>query len=128
MRRIAASAFDGAWGLDGSEQRLCEYRCLPLWDDMNNWVADKPTPPKFVQAISEVYSQNYGDDIYANNPVNYVRLDSPAAAGRMGADYRCHGTRRLFRDFGRGAHTALCGGRERGEAHGYSRCGMDISA
>ena len=64
-------------GLDGSEQRLCDYRCMPLFDDMNNWVADLPMPPKYMQAISEVYQQGTGDDIYANNPVNYVKVDSP---------------------------------------------------
>jgi len=62
-------------GLDGSETRLCEYRCLALFDDMNNWVADVPTPPKFIQAISETYRKGPGDDIYANNPVNYLKLD-----------------------------------------------------
>jgi hypothetical protein len=62
-------------GLDGSETRLCDYRCLALFDDMNNWVADVPTPPKYIQAISETYRKGPGDDIYANNPVNYVKLD-----------------------------------------------------
>jgi hypothetical protein len=66
--------FRWGMGLDGSETRLCEYRCLPLFDDMNNWIADKNTPPKYIQAISEVYQQGYGDDIYANNPVNYVKI------------------------------------------------------
>lgn len=41
-------------GLDGSERRLCEYRCLPLLDDMSNWVADKPMPLKYALSISEV--------------------------------------------------------------------------
>jgi hypothetical protein len=68
-------------GLDGSERRLCEYRCLALFDDMNNWVADEPTPPKYVQAISEIYGENYGDDVYANNPLNYVRLAALPAPG-----------------------------------------------
>jgi hypothetical protein len=72
--------FRWGMGLDGSEQRLCEYRCLPLLDDMNNWVADKPTPPKYIQAISEFYQQGFGDDIYANNPVNYVKLDEMPGA------------------------------------------------
>ena len=76
--------FRWGMGLDGSEQRLCEYRCLQLWDEMNNWVADKNTPPKFMQAISEVYGENYGDDIYANNPVNYVRLDRLPPPGEWG--------------------------------------------
>ena len=67
--------FRWGMGLDGSETRLCEYRCLPLLDDMNNWVAGKSTQPKFLHAISEIYQQGYGDDIYANNPVNYVKVD-----------------------------------------------------
>ncbi len=61
-------------GLDGSERRLCEYRCLPLLDEMNNWIADLPAKPKYTQAISELYQQGPGDDFYANNPVNYVKL------------------------------------------------------
>jgi hypothetical protein len=62
-------------GVDGSELRLCEYRCLDILDDMNNWVADVPTPPKFIEAITETYRRGPGDDIYANNPVSYVKLD-----------------------------------------------------
>jgi hypothetical protein len=62
-------------GVDGSERRLCDYRCLALLDDMNNWVADLPTPPKYAWAITETYQKGPGDDIYANNPVNYVKLD-----------------------------------------------------
>ena len=61
-------------GVDGSETRLCEYRCQALLDEMNNWVADLPTPLKYMQAISETYRKGPGDDIYANNPVNYVKL------------------------------------------------------
>jgi hypothetical protein len=63
-------------GVDGSETRLCEYRCQVLLDDMNNWVADLPGPPKFINAISETYAKAPGDDIYASNPVNYVKLAS----------------------------------------------------
>ena len=76
--------FRWGMGLDGSEQRLCEYRCLPLLDDMNNWVADKPTPPKFIQAISEVYGETYGDDFYANKPVNYVKIGAIPPPGEWG--------------------------------------------
>ena len=63
-------------GLDLSERRLSDYRVMPLFDDMNNWVADLPTPPKYILAITETYGKQPGDDIYANNPVNYVRVDS----------------------------------------------------
>ena len=64
-------------GLDRSEVRLCEYRCLPLFDDMNNWVANKPIPPKYILSISEVRHQQPGDDIYSTSPVTYVKLDRP---------------------------------------------------
>jgi hypothetical protein len=63
-------------GLDGSELRLCEIRCQTLWDEMNNWIADVPTPPKFIQAITETYQQGPGDDVYSSSPVNYVKLDA----------------------------------------------------
>ncbi len=82
-------------GLDLSEQRLSEGRVLPLLDDMNNWLADLPTPLKFIQAITETYEKEPGDDIYANNPVNYVRLDrlpppsdaSPVVEAMLNGDY-----------------------------------------
>ena len=63
-------------GLDGSEIRLCEIRCQTLLDDMNNWVADKPGPPKYVQAITETYENRPGDDFYASGPVNYLKLSA----------------------------------------------------
>jgi hypothetical protein len=68
--------FRWGMGLDGSEVRLCEYRCLPLVDDMNNWVADKPIPPKYFISISEVRHQTPGDDVYESSPVTYVKLDA----------------------------------------------------
>ena len=68
-------------GLDGSEARLCEYRCQTLWDEMNNWVADLPTPLKYIQAITETYQQGPGDDVYSASPVNYVKLDALPAPG-----------------------------------------------
>jgi hypothetical protein len=73
--------FRWGMGIDGSETRLCEYRCLQLFDDMNNWVADLPTPPKFIHAIAETRSdigergKVPGDDTYGMSPVNYVKLD-----------------------------------------------------
>ncbi|MDA2938957.1 hypothetical protein MYX75_11935, partial [Acidobacteria bacterium AH-259-A15] len=68
-------------GIDASETRLCEYRCLNLWDEVNNWVADLPTPLKYMEAISEARSDigHRGkppyDDTYGMSPVNYVKLD-----------------------------------------------------
>ena len=68
--------FRWGMGVDLSEQRLCDYRCLPLLDDMSNWVADKPIPPKYLLSISEVRLQQAGDDIYASSPVSYVKMAS----------------------------------------------------
>jgi len=62
-------------GLDGSEERLSDYRCQQVFDDMNNWIADLPTPPKMIQAISEFQALGFTSDFYANNPVDYLRLD-----------------------------------------------------
>jgi hypothetical protein len=68
-------------GIDASEKRLCEYRCLGLWDEVNNWIADLPTPPKYMQAISEARSDigERGrppyDDTYGMSPINYIKLD-----------------------------------------------------
>jgi hypothetical protein len=68
-------------GIDASEKRLCEYRCMGLWDEVSNWMAGLPTPPKYMQAISEARSDigDRGrppyDDTYGMSPVNYVKLD-----------------------------------------------------
>ena len=73
-------------GLDLSERRLSDYRVLPLLDDMNNWMAAAPawtTTPKQILAITETYEKHPGDDIYANNPVNYIRLDKLPAVDDM---------------------------------------------
>jgi len=83
---FAQETYEGAgyrWGMgiDGSETRLCEYRCLGLFDEMTNWYVDRPGPLKHMQAISESRSDigERGkppyDATYANGPVNYVKLD-----------------------------------------------------
>ncbi|MFN7917353.1 MAG: hypothetical protein U0Q55_18555 [Vicinamibacterales bacterium] len=69
--------FRWGMGIDRSEVRLCEYRCLPLLDDMSNWVADKAIPMKHVLAISEVRHQQPGDDLYSSAPVSYVKVAPP---------------------------------------------------
>ena len=72
--------FRWGMGIDRSEIRLSDYRCMPLFDDMNNWVADVPGPPKYMDAITEVYQQEPGDDFYANNPVSYIRTEGQPTA------------------------------------------------
>lgn len=83
---FAQATYEGAgyrWGMgiDGSETRLCEYRCLGLFDEMTNWYVDRNIPLKHMQAISEARSDigERGrppyDALYANGPVNYLKID-----------------------------------------------------
>ena len=73
------------WGMgsDLSERRLSDKRVLPLFDEMNNWIADTDLQPKYLLAISETFGKNPGDDLYANGPVSYLKLDRVPT----GADY-----------------------------------------
>ncbi|MCA9739362.1 MAG: hypothetical protein KC645_17185 [Gemmatimonadetes bacterium] len=65
------------WGMgsDLSEERLSGTRVIPLLDDMNNWIADSDLRLKGLVGITETYAKAPGDDIYANGPVTYLRLD-----------------------------------------------------
>ena len=91
---FAQETYEGAgyrWGMgiDGSETRLCEYRCLGLFDEMTNWYVDRAMPLKHMQGISEsrsdigVRGKPSYDATYANGPVNYVKLDRLPAVDDM---------------------------------------------
>lgn len=73
--RFLGAAFKPGMGMDLSEKRLCEYRCLNLLDDMNNWIGNAATRPKYLFADVDTYQKQPGDDLYANFPINYVKLD-----------------------------------------------------
>jgi hypothetical protein len=85
------------WGMgsDLSEKRLSDYRVLPLLDEMNNWIANSPLRPKYLMGITETYQKRPGDDVYANGPVSYLRLNALPDPGNyapiidvlMGGDY-----------------------------------------
>jgi hypothetical protein len=87
--------FRWGMGLDLSDQRLCDHRCFALLDDMSNWQADLPTPPKYLTAITETRYKAPGDEVYAASPVNYVKLPSvpsykdvsPVVKAMMNGDY-----------------------------------------
>jgi len=74
------------WGMgsDLSEVRLSDKRVIPLLDDMNNWIAGSALEPKYLLAITETYAKAPGDDIYANGPVTYLRLDELPPPGEYG--------------------------------------------
>jgi hypothetical protein len=62
-------------GLDLSQTRMGDDRATAVWDDMNNWVADLPTPPKYILGISETrFKQPADDDVYGMSPVNYIKV------------------------------------------------------
>jgi hypothetical protein len=93
---FAQDTYEGAgyrWGMgiDGSEKRLCEYRCLGLFDEMTNWYVDRAMPLKHMQAISESRSdigtrgKPAYDATYANGPVNYIKLDKLPTVDDMSA-------------------------------------------
>jgi hypothetical protein len=82
----AGAGWRWGMGLDLSETRLADARVMTLFDDMNNWVADLPTP-KYMLAITETQSTDRGepvhrfhkvpgDDTYGMNPVSYVKLET----------------------------------------------------
>ncbi|MDH3272535.1 MAG: hypothetical protein OEN56_14455 [Gemmatimonadota bacterium] len=66
------------WGMgsDLSEKRLSDYRVIPLLDDMNNWISGTDLQLKYLLAITETYFKSPGDDVYANGPVSYLRMDA----------------------------------------------------
>jgi hypothetical protein len=66
------------WGMgsDLSEMRLSDKRVIPLLDDMNNWLARTSLQPKALLSITETYAKQPGDDIYANGPVTYLRMNA----------------------------------------------------
>src|SRR4030095_1459126 len=66
-------------GIDRSERRLRENRCLPLLDDASNWFANDPTPPKSIMADLR------GPDTSARRRHLRVPADQVLEA-RLGAD------------------------------------------
>jgi len=73
--RYLGVAFKPGMGMDLSEQRLCDWRCFDADDTMNNLYAGKGLQPKFVIADIDTYQKGPEDDLYANFPVNYLKLD-----------------------------------------------------
>ena len=100
------------------------------FDNMNNWVADNPGPPKYMTAIVETYVNRTGDDFYANSPVTYLKTRGwPADRRELGADRRRPEERQLLHHVGRGAHSQLRGDRHREGSRTISAdVGVDVSA
>src|SRR2546426_662055 len=73
--RYLGVAFKPGMGMDLSESRLCEWRCFDATDTMNNQYASSGLRPKYIIADIDTYQKGPEDDLYANFPVNYLKLD-----------------------------------------------------
>ena len=73
--RYLGVAFKPGMGMDLSEARMCEWRCFDVTDTMNNLYAGSGLQPKYIIADIDTYQKGPEDDLYANFPVNYLKLD-----------------------------------------------------
>ncbi len=74
--RYLGVAFKPGMGQDNSEATMCEWRCFDAVDTMNNMNAGQGVGPKFVIADIDTYRKSPEDDLYANFPVNYLKMDT----------------------------------------------------
>jgi hypothetical protein len=74
--RYLGVAFKPGMGQDNSEKTMCEWRCFDAVDTMNNMNAGQGIGPKYVIADIDTYRKNPEDDLYANFPVNYLKIDT----------------------------------------------------
>jgi hypothetical protein len=73
--RYLGVAFKPGMGMDLSETRLCEWRCFDAADTMNNLYASSGLRPKYIIADIDTYQKGPEDDLYANFPVNYLKIE-----------------------------------------------------
>jgi hypothetical protein len=73
--RYLGVAFKPGMGQDNSEVRMCDWRCFDAIDTMNNMYAGLGVRPKYVIADIDTYKKGPEDDLYANFPVNYLKID-----------------------------------------------------
>jgi hypothetical protein len=73
--RYLGVAFKPGMGMDLSEPRMCEWRCFDAADTMNNLYASSGLRPKYIIADIDTYQKGPEDDLYANFPVSYLKLD-----------------------------------------------------
>jgi hypothetical protein len=73
--RYLGVAFKPGMGMDLSEERMCDWRCFDTADTMNNLYANSGLRPKYIIADIDTYQKGPEDDLYANFPVSYLKLD-----------------------------------------------------
>ena len=78
--RYLGVAFKPGMGQDNSEARMCDWRCFDAIDTMNTMYAGLGVRPKYAIADIDTYRKGPEDDLYANFPVNYLKIDKTPAA------------------------------------------------
>jgi hypothetical protein len=73
--RYLGVAFKPGMGQDNSDARMCDWRCFDAIDTMNNMYAGLGVRPKYAIADIDTYKKGPEDDLYANFPVNYLKID-----------------------------------------------------
>ena len=73
--RYLGVAFKPGMGQDNSETRMCDFRCFDAVDTMNTMYAGLGIKPKYIIADIDTYRKGPEDDLYANFPVNYLKID-----------------------------------------------------
>jgi len=73
--RYLGVAFKPGMGQDNSEVRMCDFRCFDAIDTMNNMYAGLGIKPKYAIADIDTYRKGPEDDLYANFPVNYLKIE-----------------------------------------------------
>jgi hypothetical protein len=73
--RYLGVAFKPGMGQDNSEARMCDFRCFDAIDTMNTMYASLGIKPKYVVADIDTYKKGPEDDLYANFPVNYLKIE-----------------------------------------------------
>jgi hypothetical protein len=73
--RYLGVAFKPGMGQDNSEARMCDFRCFDAIDTMNTIYASLGIKPKYVIADIDTYKKGPEDDLYANFPVNYLKIE-----------------------------------------------------
>jgi len=73
--RYLGVAFKPGMGQDNSEARMCDWRCFDAIDTMNTMYASLGVKPKYAIADIDTYKKGPEDDLYANFPVNYLKID-----------------------------------------------------
>ena len=127
--RYLGVAFKPGMGQDNSEARMCDWRCFDATDTMNNMYAGLGIKPKYVIADIDTYRKGPEDDLYANFPVNYLKIDktpgpdedySPILKSLRDGNFFATTGEILIRNYSRRRH--------RQSANDYRRRRLDVPA